>query len=174
VPPLLGSRLSGSSPEECDHTSVGLLVWRVGKLLLIERKRPPFGFAAPAGHVDDHGSFEDAAIAELGEEVGLHVERLKLVIEGRKDNPCRRKHGTWHYWKIYEAVAPGRVTASHEETKQIRWCSVAELNRLRKQTERYLAGAVTEPQWIRAPGLEPVWREWLAELNYFDGRRTAE
>lgn len=38
-------------PKICDHTSVGMFVWRGGKLLLIERAKFPFGFAVPAGHL---------------------------------------------------------------------------------------------------------------------------
>ena len=62
-----------------------------GELLLVERKLYPFGFAPPAGHVDDHGSFEKAAEDEIREEVGLTSGKLKLVAEGRKDNRCRRQ-----------------------------------------------------------------------------------
>jgi len=47
--------------KNCDHTGVGIHVWRNGKLLLIERKKFPFGFAPPAGHVDGRQSFEVAA-----------------------------------------------------------------------------------------------------------------
>ena len=68
-----------------------MLVWRDGKLLLIKRARPPYGFAPPAGHVDTHSSFEVAARKELKEEVGLDTESIKLIVEGRKDNPCRRE-----------------------------------------------------------------------------------
>src|SRR3546814_880586 len=103
------SRPNGSRSDmsECDHTSVGMLVWRADKLLLVERRKPPFGYAPPAGHVDDHGSFEEAAHAELEEEVGLHIKSLELLAEGRKDNECRRENGTWHYWKVYKVSAVG-------------------------------------------------------------------
>ena len=82
----------------CDHTSVGILVFHEKQLLLIDRKKPPFGLAAPAGHVDAHGSESEseetqylaAAKAELQEEAGLKAKAtdLKLVAEGRKDNHC--------------------------------------------------------------------------------------
>jgi ADP-ribose pyrophosphatase YjhB (NUDIX family) len=85
-----------------------VLVWRNDKLLLIERKRFPFGFAPVSGHIDKHGGFEQAAKNELKEEVGLDVLNLKLIEEGRKENSCRRG-GNWHYWKIYEAEAIGEI-----------------------------------------------------------------
>ena len=33
--------------KECDHTSVGMIIKRGEETLLIERKKPPFGFAPP-------------------------------------------------------------------------------------------------------------------------------
>ena len=76
--------------KKCDNKSVGMLVWRDGGLLLIERKKPPFGSALPAGHIDGDNSFEESAKRELQEEVGLETQNIKLLIEGRKENPCRR------------------------------------------------------------------------------------
>src|SRR5947207_2446167 len=91
----------------CDHTSVGVLVRRGSDLLLIERKRPPYGFAPPAGHVDHRPTWEDAARAELCDEVGLSAGPLILIFEGRKNNHCRRTGGNWRYWKVYSATASG-------------------------------------------------------------------
>ncbi len=41
-------------PKICDNKSVGIIVWRDNKVLLIERKKFHFGFALPAGHLDDN------------------------------------------------------------------------------------------------------------------------
>ena len=151
--------------KECDHTSVGIHVWRDDKLLLIERKKFPFGFAPPAGHVDNRPSFEVATKEELEEEVGLRVKNLKLIFEGRKDNPCRREGGTWHYWKIYNAEVEGEIQRSLEETKQAGWYSKEEIGGLANRTEQYLAGKTSEDEWQKSPGLEPVWYEWMKELK---------
>lgn len=88
-------------PKLCDHTSVWMLVYSEDRnsLLLIERKKFPFWFAPPAGHVDDDPTFEDAARRELEEEVWLVCDVMKLCVEWRKENRCRREDGTWHYWK---------------------------------------------------------------------------
>lgn len=142
-----------------------MLVWRDNKLLLIERRRPPFGFAPPAGHVDDRASFEIAAKAELLEEVGLVAQTLILVAEGKKSNLCRRHNGNWHYWKIYKAEASGSVKASKDETKRFRWCSEQQLRSLANKTERYQKNLVTEAEWQQRPGLEPIWYEWLHDLK---------
>ena len=149
----------------CDHKSVGMLIRKGGKILLIERKRPIFGFAPPAGHVDNKGSFENAAKEEVEEEVGLTPKKIKLIIEGKKNNPCRRKDGTWHYWKIYQVEAEGEIKRSEEETKQADWFSNNQINSLAKRTQKYLAGKISEEEWQKSPGLEPVWFEWFKELK---------
>jgi ADP-ribose pyrophosphatase YjhB (NUDIX family) len=151
--------------EKCNNTSVGIIVWQEGKILLIERKKFPFGFAPPAGHVDaDDASFEQAAKRELQEEVGLVGESLALIAEGRRENPCRRPEGSWHYWQIFQAEARGELRRSEAETKGANFYTKAELAELAAKTERYLRGEVREEQWEKDPGLEPVWNEWLKQL----------
>lgn len=152
-------------PKECDHKSVGMLVWRDGCLLLIERRLPPFGFSPPAGHVDEDRSFEEAAKRELREEVGLEARNLKLVIERRIDNHCRRNNGSWHYWKIYEVDAGGEIERSKVETKQARFVAKDDLSLLTKRTEEYIRGEWSEREWEKKPGLEPVWYDWMKTLK---------
>lgn len=142
-----------------------MLVWRGDKILLIERKKPPFGFAAPAGHVDEDNSFEMAAKRELMEEVGLEIKGMELLIEGQKDNPCRRTGGNWHYWKVYKVNAIGEIIRSDDETKQANWFGNNQIEILAQKTKRYLAGDIPENEWMRKPGLEPIWYEWLKEIK---------
>lgn len=142
-----------------------MLVWRRDRLLLIERLRPPFGFAPPAGHVDDHGSFEMAAKNELKEETGLTLKKFELLVEGRKNNPCRRINGSWHQWKIYRVAASGQLRRSRDEAKQIGWFSRDEMSAMLARTQEYLRHQIDEAEWKRSPGLEPVWYEWFTELG---------
>ena len=153
--------------KQCDHKSVGMMVWHDDKLLLIERAKPPYGFAIPAGHVDDDALFEDAARRELEEEVGLIADSLELVIEGRKDTSCRRG-GAWHYWKIYRVETSGELDRSLEETKQTRWASRDELQTLAKRTIQYIEGNITEEEWEQNPGLEVVMYEWFQKIGALD------
>ncbi len=150
--------------KKCDNKSVGMLFWKNDELLLIERKRFPFGFAPPAGHVDDDVSFEDAAIRELKEETGLEAEDIKLIIEGRKDNPCRRG-GQWHYWKIYEVKVKGELKLNKDETKQIAFVPKNILSELAQKTELYNKGKISENDWEKTPGIERVWLDWFKELK---------
>ena len=74
---------SDEPPKYCDHTSVGVLIHNDNnELLLIERGTFPFGMAAPAGHVDQHDSCEEAAIAEVREEVGLDKKGASACSRG--------------------------------------------------------------------------------------------
>ncbi len=150
---------------KCNHTSVGMIVRKNDEILLIERKVPPFGFAPPAGHVDDKEKFEDAAVRELKEEVGLDIKSIRLLIEGRKENRCSRPKGDWHFWRIYEIEGKGEVRRSKRETKQAGWYDNEELKFLSARTESYLAGDISEDEWRDGPGIEPVWLEWFRELN---------
>lgn len=149
----------------CDHTSVGMLVWRDEKLLLIERAKTPFGFALPAGHVDDDATYEQSAKRELQEEVGLVAEEIRLILEGRKENPCRRENGSWHYWKIFQVVAKGEIVRSEDETKKADWYTKEQLVDLSCKTEKYINKEITEEEWELSPGLEPVMYEWFKELK---------
>ena len=142
-----------------------MLVWQDNSLLLIERKKPPFGFAPPAGHIDEDNSFEESAKRELNEEVGLEAQNIKLLIEGRKENPCRREGGSWHYWKIYQIEATGEIKRSEDETKQAVFYKKDDLVLLASKTEKYLRGDIEQSDWEKSPGLEPVWHEWLKELK---------
>lgn len=149
----------------CDHTSVGMFVWKDERLLLIERAKFPFGFAVPAGHVDGDSSYEESARRELREEVGLEADGLKLLTEGRKENQCRREGGSWHYWKMYEVVTMGDIKRSEDETKQAGWYSKEQIQELGNKTKRYLDKEITENDWKQNPGLEPVMYEWFIELG---------
>ena len=152
-------------PKKCDHTSVGMFVWKNDKLLLIERARFPFGFAIPAGHVDGDATFEKAAERELSEEVGLVAESLKLISEGRKENPCRRTDGTWHYWKLYQIITSGEIKRSEDETKMAGWYTKDEIKALADKTKKYNQKEISEDEWNKNPGLEPIMYEWFKELK---------
>jgi ADP-ribose pyrophosphatase YjhB (NUDIX family) len=150
----------------CDNTSVGIIDLRPGRLLQIERRKEPFGFAPPAGHVDDHGSYEDAARAEYYEEVGLIADHLELIYEGHHENCCRRPGGTFHDWKVYRAVGvKGLPVPNADEVKRVIWTTPDYLMTLMKRTEDRLAGKISDQEWQHKPGIEPVWYEIYTAIN---------
>ncbi len=47
------------------------------RIVIIERKNPPYGWALPGGFVDYGESLEDAAVREALEETGLQVQLVR-------------------------------------------------------------------------------------------------
>lgn len=57
--------------------TVDIIIEIGDRIVLIERKNPPFGWALPGGFVDYGESFETAAFREALEETGLAVKDLR-------------------------------------------------------------------------------------------------
>lgn len=156
--------------KPCDHTSVGIIAERNRKVLLIDRRRPPYGFAPPAGHVDGRSSFLKAAQAELREEVGLTADALELIGEGVMFNRCRRSNGHHHHWKIYRALRlQGLERPAPKEAKSLRWATRSELLSLAQGAIRKKAD-----QKFNGEFLEEVWVQWLSILGYVSLGMNAE
>lgn len=149
----------------CNNTSVGVLVVRDGRLLLVERKRVPYGWAPPSGHVEDGESYPDAAQRELREETGLLATRLIRRLRQRHENQCRRPGGLVHYWEVYEAIAIGEPAFCEEEVSSHQWATQAELGELADITRDRLATDAGPGEWEQLPGLEPVWLDMLDSLG---------
>jgi len=142
-----------------------MFVWKDDKLLLIERMKFPFGFAVPAGHVDGDKTFEEAAGRELEEEVGLKAKTLEKIFEGRKENPCRRQGGAWHFWKMYKVETTGELKRSLDETKKAGWYDKKQIQKLAEKTVKYKMGEISEEEWQKNPGLEVMMYEYFKELK---------
>lgn len=157
-------------PERCTNASAGVIVERDGRLLLLERRWQPLGFACPAGHVDSGEAPMEAARRELREETGLVAPELTLVLETRvtRNNTCSHPGGTWHQWSVYTHSQPltGRFMPDLREVVSSRWVNMPELSILAARTRAYLAGLITEDQWATSPGLEPVWLEILTSTGW--------
>ena len=152
----------------CNHTSVGIIVRRNDQLLLLERQKFPWGFAAPAGHVEDDEAYRDAAIRELQEETGLHVVSLSLLHTEQVANQCRRPGGDCHSWEIYEAEVAGDLIRNVDEAKRLGWYSMDQVREMALMTSWYLDGIIAEKVWQQAPGLEPVWYHFLKHLSLLE------
>ncbi|MDR2104873.1 MAG: 2-dehydropantoate 2-reductase [Deferribacteraceae bacterium] len=63
------------------------------KLLLIERKHPPHGWAIPGGMVDYGESVESAAVREFFEETGIKKGERDITLLGVYSEPSRDKRG---------------------------------------------------------------------------------
>ncbi|MGW0578615.1 NUDIX domain-containing protein [Streptomyces sp. NPDC002920] len=155
--------------KTCDNTSVGIVITdHQGRYLMFDHATFPSGTAPAAGHIDDHGTAEDAGRAEVEEELGLTVTGLTHVTGGWRDNPCRlpgaRSTGHRHEWTVHRATVTGDVTPSAHETKNVRWITPDALQELADRTVAYAQGRITDAEFEAAPGIEPVWMQWLANI----------
>ena len=153
----------------CDNTSVGVIITDPeGRHLLFTRATPPAGVAPSAGHIDDHGTPEDAARAEVHEETGLTVTTLTPLINRWRHNVCRRQHGGYgpgHEWTIYRAVVTGELKTDPREARDARWYTSEELQTLAERTARHANGWTSTADFTAEPGIEPVWADFLHELG---------
>lgn len=126
------------------HYSVGAVIERNGKYLMVDRINPPFGFAGVAGHVDEGETVEQALFREVGEESGLKVEGYRLLFEEELDwNWCDKGIGI-HHWYLFACDASGEIKRNPSEAKKIEWYSLSEIRQLE---------------------LEPVWEYWFKKLK---------
>ena len=72
--------------------TVDIIIHKNGKILLIKRKNPPFGWALPGGFVDEGETVEQAAIREAKEETGLDVQLETLLYVYSDPRRDKRQH----------------------------------------------------------------------------------
>jgi 8-oxo-dGTP pyrophosphatase MutT (NUDIX family) len=137
-------KVGTSTKGEVMHFSVGALIERGGQYLLIDRVHPPYGFAGPAGHVDEGEEPAETLVREIFEESGLTVQNHELVFEEELGwNYCGQGAQT-HYWYLYKCDAVGDVKHNTEETKSIGWYTIEQIKTL---------------------SLEPVWEYWFKKFG---------
>jgi 8-oxo-dGTP pyrophosphatase MutT (NUDIX family) len=129
------------------HKSVGVVIKnKKEEILMIERVKFPFGWACPAGHIDDGEKPEVALLREVREEIGLEIENIKLLIHEFVDwNKCSRGV-VGHDWYLFEAqFSKGDLVIEQKEVKNFQWVSQNKLKNLQ---------------------LEEVWKMWFEHLGY--------
>ncbi|MFD0371106.1 NUDIX domain-containing protein [Streptomyces sp. NPDC127114] len=157
----------GGDVSYCDHTSVGALISPLEGLLVFERATPPAGLAPVAGHIDQHGSPEQAARNEVAEEAGLTITRLHPLLTQWRPNHCRRDAlgPVGHHWWIFEAQVSGTLRPSAREVRSPRWLHPDQLQQHALRTAAYADGRLARQDFEREPGLEPVWCHFLHGLG---------
>ncbi|SMC23944.1 8-oxo-dGTP diphosphatase [Desulfacinum hydrothermale DSM 13146] len=84
------------------------------RVVLIERKNPPAGWALPGGFVDYGESLEQAAMREVAEETGLELSRLRQF--RAYSDPGRDPRG--HVVSVvFSAVGRGTARAADDARK---------------------------------------------------------
>lgn len=134
------------------HLSVGAIIRNnKDEILMIDRLKQPFGWACPAGHIDEGEEPDDALFREVKEETGLDIVSyrefpINYSFDDFSDCPqeaCSRGIKS-HMWFIYDVVANGELIFKEDEVKAIKWVSIEEIKTLQ---------------------LESVWAYWLKKLN---------
>lgn len=133
-------KIGRSSKGEIMHYSVGAIIEKDGRYLLIDRVKPPFGFAGLAGHIDEGENEITALLREVQEESDLRVVKHSLLYEEELDwNRCSKDIKV-HYWYLFECQVDGEISRNFRETHSIGWYS---------------------PDEMRELTLEPVWKYWF-------------
>lgn len=175
----------GAEVRACDNTSVGILARHPpDQILMILRRKYPFGYALPSGHLDGD-SYGDACHKEFDEETGLRIVGapmpMPLIKNSKVNNKCRRG-GEYHYWQVFEVEWSGMIMPNSEETRWVGWVDTEKIKKLAYKTEEYLrkyklASQAEEKSWTvgirqsldkeweRCPGLEITWYHILQELK---------
>jgi len=82
-----------------------------GRIVLIKRKNPPFGWAIPGGFVDYGESLEEAAVREAKEETGLDVKLVRQLHTYSAPDRDPRHHTIT---TVYIAKAQGKPKAQDD------------------------------------------------------------
>jgi len=158
--------------KNCDNMSVGVIIQSPeGEFALLKRARFPIGIAPPAGHIDEHGQPEQAAVTEVQEELGLVLAinglRNTVIQDRRVNNQCRRPSGDHHKWWVYESNDySGKLAPDVDETQGAGWYNPDQLQALADRTKAFQARQLSQDEWEVSPGLEEVWLDFLTELGY--------
>ena len=138
------SKLGKSKDKRDMHYSVGALIKKDNKFLLIDRGYPPYGFAGISGHIDEGENKFKALIREVKEESNLTVTDYKLVSEEELNWNFCSKGIRVHYWYLFECEVSGTPKRNERETKSMNWYTLQEIKKLK---------------------LEPVWAYWFKKLK---------
>jgi isopentenyl-diphosphate delta-isomerase type 1 len=108
---------------------------------------PGLWAVSAAGHIDEGETYEDAAIRELKEELG--VTNLSLTEIGyyyqEEDGEQVRKR----FNRIYVGKYDGEVTPNPEEVSEVKWISKTELNDLtEKRPEEFTQGCLRTLKFV--------------------------
>jgi len=103
--------------------TVDIIIEIDGKIVLIERKNPPHGWALPGGFVDYGESIESAAVREAAEETSLAVKLTDQFYTYSDPHRDPRHHTVS---TVFIATAQGEPHGA-DDAKTARLCGEADL-----------------------------------------------
>jgi 8-oxo-dGTP diphosphatase len=128
------------------HRSVAAVIKKDGKILMLDRVNFPFGWACPAGHIEEGENPESAMIREVKEEVGIDVKKYNLILHEFIDwNECKRGV-KGHAFFVYEILDWSGEIKGNFESKGLKWIGKNEIENIQ---------------------LEPVWDYFVKKLDLF-------
>lgn len=104
----------------------GVVIMRrrgVSTLLLTRASKPPYDWVLPKGHIEAGETPERTAAREVLEETGVHADVVKALADvtfAYKRRDIRVRYFLMRF----------RTQGESEESREIRWCSTAEAERL--------------------------------------------
>ena len=128
------------------HKSAGIIIQNSqNEILMIDRANYPYGWACPAGHIDEGETPDQAVVREAKEETGLElIDHELLLHEYISWNECALGE-KGHDWFVFRALGwEGEVKQAEKEAKAIKWQPIDELDKLK---------------------LEPAWEHWFNKLK---------
>lgn len=93
------------------------------KVLLIERKNPPYGWALPGGFVDKWEDLQTAVLRELKEELNLDGKIEKQI--WIYDNPTRDPR--WHTISVAFKIKAGWNPKADDDAKSYKWANIQDI-----------------------------------------------
>ena len=129
------------------HRSVAAVIKKDGKILMMDRVNFPFGWACPAGHIEENEDPEEALKREVNEETNLDVKKYKLIHhEFIEWNECKRGE-KGHDFFVYEVTEWDGEIVSNYESKGMRLIGKED---------------------VRLMNMEEVWEYFFKNINLFE------
>ncbi len=110
-------------PFRNPYPTADILFHRPGKVLLIRRKNPPFGWALPGGFIDYGESAEQAAAREAKEETGLEMRNLRQFRVYSQPGRDPR----FHTLTVVFTAEPGGEIRAGDDAAQVQWFALDQL-----------------------------------------------
>lgn len=113
---------------------------------MLDRVNFPFGWACPAGHIEENETPEEAMIREVKEEVNIGAKKYDLILhEFIADNVCKRGV-KGHDFFVYEITNWDGEMKNNTESKGVKWMGKEDVQNIQ---------------------LEEVWKYFVEKLALF-------